>query len=60
MGIGWTDSPEEFQNTLSHEINHLQDDICLYYRIPTYGEIPSMITGDIAMAMYNGFIKYLK
>lgn len=60
MGIGWADSPEEFHNTISHEINHLQDDICLYYHIPTYGEIPSMITGDIAMAMYSGFIKYLK
>ena len=31
MGIGWTDSPEQFQNTLTHEINHLQDDICIYY-----------------------------
>ena len=59
MGIGWTNSPEEFYNTLVHEINHLQDDICLYYGLPLFGEIPSSISGNIAMAMYNGFKKYL-
>ena len=25
MGIGWSDSKEEFINTIVHEINHLQD-----------------------------------
>lgn len=59
MGIGWTDSPEEFSNTLVHEINHLHDDICTYYNLPTYGEFASTIAGDIAMAMYKGFLKYL-
>lgn len=59
MGIGWTDSPEQFQNTLTHEINHLQDDICIYYGLPLSGEIPSSIVGNIAMAMYKGSIKYL-
>lgn len=59
MGIGWTDSQEEFINTLVHEINHLQDDICNYYKLPTQGELASIISGDIAMAMYKGFIKYL-
>ena len=59
MGIGWTDSPEQFQNTLTHEINHLQDGICIYYGLPLSGEIPSSIVGNIAMAMYKGSIKYL-
>ncbi len=59
MGIGWSDSNEEFINTIVHEINHLHHDICLYYNLPTYGETPSIIAGDIAMAMYEGFIKYL-
>lgn len=59
MGIGWTDSQEEFINTLVHEINHLQDDICNYYNLPTQGELASIISGDIAMVMYKGFIKYL-
>ena len=59
MGIGWVDSPEQFSNTLVHEINHLQDDICNYYNLPTEGELASTVAGDIAMAMFNGFIKYL-
>ena len=59
MGIGWTESPEEFYNTLVHEINHLQDDICHYYGLPLSGEIPSYIIGNIAMAMYKNSIKYL-
>ena len=57
MGIGWTDSHEEFINTLVHEINHLQDDICSYYNIPFHGELASVISGDIAMYIYQGFIK---
>ena len=59
IGVGWTDSPEQFYNTLIHEINHLQDDICSYYGLPLSGEIPSTISGDIAMAMYSSFKKYL-
>lgn len=59
MGIGWSDSPEEFVNSLVHEINHLQDDICQYYNLPNSGEVASIISGDIAMEMYRGFIKYI-
>lgn len=40
-------------------VYHLQDDICNYYKLPTQGELASIISGDIAMAMYKGFIKYL-
>lgn len=56
MGIGWTDSPEEFINTLVHEINHLQDDICNHYHLPTQGELASVVAGDIAMYMYKNLI----
>lgn len=59
MGIGWVNSVYEFYNTLVHEINHLQDDICIYYKLPLYGEIPSTIAGDIAMEMYKNFNKLL-
>lgn len=59
MGIGWTNSQEEFVNTLVHEINHLQDDICNYYNLPTFGELASTIAGDIAMILYQNLTKYL-
>ena len=59
MGIGWSDSAKEFFNTLVHEINHLQDDICTYYRLPVKGEIASLVAGDIAMNMYNSFKYYI-
>lgn len=60
MGIGKATSKEEFSNTVVHEIQHLQVDLCTYYGIPYVGEEPAIIAGEIAKAMYKGFIRYIK
>jgi len=59
MGIGWATSEQEYINTLVHEIKHLQSDICNYYSWSHKGEQASIVAGDIAGTMYQGFKGYL-
>lgn len=59
MGIGWATSEQEYINTLVHEIKHLQSDICNYYLWSHRGEQASLVAGDIAGTMYQGFKGYL-
>lgn len=55
MGIGSATSEKEYINTLVHEIKHLQSDICNYYYWDHHGEQASIVAGDIAGVMYQGF-----
>jgi hypothetical protein len=49
--IGPTTSGKQFQNSISHEIDHLSDDIARWYGIKKYKEGTSYLTGDTTMAL---------
>ncbi len=49
--IGRTTSGRQFQNTLSHEIDHLSDYIAEWYGVKGHPEGTSYLTGDTTMAL---------
>lgn len=51
--------PQEFFNTLIHELNHLSDFIASYYHISHTGETISYLIGDIGMLLFPKAGKYL-
>lgn len=59
VGIGVTDSKEQFINTIVHEIKHLQSHICEYYNVSEKGEQAAYLIGYIAMKMFKVFNKLL-
>ena len=59
VGIGKSDSKEQFLNTIVHEAKHIQSHICSYYDVPEDGEDAAYLIGYIVMKMYNNFKKFL-
>ena len=59
VGIGKSDSKEQFLNTIVHEAKHIQSHICSYYDVPEDGEDAAYLIGYIVMKMYNSFKKFL-
>lgn len=51
--IAEVDSPEEFANTLVHELKHLQSHICSYYNISEKGEEAAYLIGDTFEELYK-------
>lgn len=49
--IGPTTSGRQFQNTFSHEIDHLSDQIAEYYGLKGSREATAYLTGDTTMAL---------
>ena len=49
--IGPTTSGRQFQNSLSHEIDHLSDAIARWYGLKGHPEGTSYLTGDTTMAL---------
>ena len=57
VGISLTTSKEQFFNTLSHEIKHVQSHICKYYHVEENSEAAAYLVGYIAQRIYR-FIKH--
>ena len=57
VGISLTTSKEQFFNTLSHEIKHVQSHICKYYHVEEDSEAAAYLVGYIAQRIYR-FIKH--
>lgn len=55
VGIGKTDSKEQFMNTIVHEAKHVQSNICEYYEVPEDGEQAAYLIGYLVMRMYRCF-----
>ena len=55
VGISLTTSKEQFFNTLSHEIKHVQSHICMYYNVEENSESAAYLTGYIVQKMYKVF-----
>ena len=45
-------SREELINTISHEADHIQDDICKYYNVPLDSEQAAYLIGYLVGKMY--------
>ena len=50
--INKTTSREELMNTISHEADHVQNDICKYYDVPLDSEDAAYLIGYIVGKMY--------
>ena len=59
VGIGITDSKEEFINTIAHEAKHVQSHICQYYNVNEDGEQAAYLMGYLIERMYNEFKYYI-
>ena len=53
--IGLTDSKAQLMNTISHEVKHVQSNICEYYNVTEDSEDAAYLTGYITMRMYQVF-----
>lgn len=51
--IGRSTSVEEYMNTLSHEIDHVQEAVCSYYDIPLGTERAAYLQGDIMAGLIH-------
>ena len=51
MSIGWTTSRTEWHNSIVHEIDHVQRDICEYYDVSLGGETAAYLQGYLAGEM---------
>ena len=49
--IGWTTSRTEWHNSIVHEIDHVQRDICEYYDVSLGGETSAYLQGYLASEM---------
>jgi len=49
--IGWTTSRTEWHNSIVHEIDHVQRDICEYYDVSLGGETAAYLQGYLASEM---------
>ena len=50
--INKTTTREELINTITHEADHVQDDICKYYNVPLDSEQASYLIGYLVGKMY--------
>ena len=50
--INKTTSKEELINTITHEADHVQDDICKYYDVPLDSEQAAYLIGYLVGKMY--------
>jgi hypothetical protein len=50
--INKTTSREELINTITHEADHIQDDICDYYNVPLDSEQAAYLIGYLVGKMY--------
>ena len=50
--INKASSKEELMNTISHEADHVQDDICKYYDVPLDSEQAAYLIGYLVGKMY--------
>lgn len=55
VGISDTTSQEQFFNTLTHEVKHLQSHICKYYNVDEDSEEAAYLTGYIVQQMHKVF-----
>ena len=55
VGISDTTSQEQFFNTLTHEVKHLQSHICNYYNVDEDSEEAAYLTGYIVQQMHKVF-----
>ena len=55
VGISLTTSKDQFFNTLSHEIKHVQSHICMYYNVKEDSEAAAYLIGYIIQKMYKCF-----
>ena len=60
VGISLTTSKEQFFNTLSHEIKHVQSHICMYYNVKEDSEAAAYLTGYIVQQLYKEFRHFVK
>lgn len=60
--IGKATSFGEFNNTIIHELDHVQNDICNYYNVDNTSEQAAYLIGYIAKKVYSkiNFKKYSK
>lgn len=49
--IGWATSRAEWHNSIVHEIDHVQRDICEYYDVSLGGELAAYVQGYLASEM---------
>lgn len=59
MVIGLTDSPEQFEDTLTHERGHLVTHIAQALELDPYGEDVQYLCGEIARQMFPIAKKFL-
>ena len=59
VAIGLATSKAQLINTISHEIKHVQSNICSYYGVSEDSENAAYLTGYITMKMYQMFRKLL-
>lgn len=52
MVIGLADSPEEYENSITHERRHLEAHISKRFGLDPYGEDVAYLVGDISYAMH--------
>lgn len=55
VGISDTTSQEQFFNTLTHEVKHLQSHICKYYNVSEDSEEAAYLTGYVVQQMHKVF-----
>ena len=53
VGINKATSKEELLDTVIHEIDHVQSDICDYYGIDLNSETAAYLIGDLARSFYK-------
>ena len=58
IGMGFSDSGDEFLNTFTHELRHLVDDIAYAEGIPLRGEGVAYLTGNITLGVADVVCKY--
>lgn len=49
--IGWTETRAQYHNSVVHEIDHVQRDICEYYDVSLGGETAAYLQGYLAGEM---------
>jgi hypothetical protein len=55
VAIGLTTDRAQLMNTISHEVKHVQSNICKYYGVAEDSEDAAYLTGYLTMKMYEVF-----
>lgn len=51
--IGWVTSRRQLHNSIVHEIDHVQRDLCEYYDVPLGSETAAYLQGLLGQEMIN-------